>query len=136
MPAVKYGKSHKEQLRQTIDRVLPESQNYEDFLAKMRAEGYEVKEGRKLSFALPGWDRFTRSNKLGDEYTREALMERANRPHGRSAEAGKPVEKPVRRYDRKFSRLIDIQAKIAQGKGTGEAVRGTVQRSFTEDQAA
>ncbi len=46
MPAVKYGKSHKEQLRQTIDRVLPNSQSYEDFLAKMRSEGYEVKEGK------------------------------------------------------------------------------------------
>ncbi len=54
MRAVKYGKSHKEQLRQTIDRVLPDSQIYEDFLAKMHSEGYEVKEGIQLSFRALG----------------------------------------------------------------------------------
>ena len=45
LAAAQYGSSHKEQLRQAIDRVLPNSRDYEDFLAKMRAEGYEVKEG-------------------------------------------------------------------------------------------
>ena len=42
MAAIKYGTSYKEQLRQTIDRVLPECQDYEDFLARMRNEGYEI----------------------------------------------------------------------------------------------
>ncbi len=113
MPAVKYGKSYKEQLRQTIDRVLPESQNYEDFLAKMRSEGYEVKEGKQLSFRALGQERFTRSGRLRDDYTREALMERTSRPRGRSAAA----KMPVQREGRKFNMLIDIQAKLAQGKG-------------------
>ena len=88
--AAKYGASHKEQLRQTIDRVLPDCQSYEDFLAKMRAEGYEIKEGKKLSFHAPGWDRFTRSDKLGADYTREALRERSSNRGGRSAEVKRP----------------------------------------------
>ena len=46
--AVQYGTSHKERLRQTIDRVLPDCGSYEEFLAKMRAEGYEVREGKRL----------------------------------------------------------------------------------------
>ena len=33
-----------------VDRVLPDCQGYDDFLAKMRAEGYEIREGKKLSF--------------------------------------------------------------------------------------
>ena len=115
MAAAKYGTSHKEQLRQTIDRVLPDSRDYEDFLAKIRAEGYEVKEGKGLSFRAPGWDRFTRSDKLGSDYTREALRERFVVRGGPSA----GVKKPLRRDGRKVNLLIDIQAKMAAGKGAG-----------------
>ncbi|MDE6590639.1 MAG: relaxase/mobilization nuclease domain-containing protein, partial [Oscillospiraceae bacterium] len=115
MAAAKYGTSHKEQLRQTIDRVLPDCQSYDDFLAKMRAEGYEIKEGKKLSFRAPGWDRFTRSDKLGSDYTKEALRERSDPRRGRSAEA----KKAIPHTGRKVNMLIDIQAKIAAGKGAG-----------------
>ena len=113
--AAKYGVSHKKQLRQTIDRILPDCQDYDDFLAKMRAEGYEVKEGKTLSFRAPGWDRFTRSSKLGSDYTREALRERISNRRGRSAK----VEKAVPHASRKVNMLIDIQAKLAAGKGGG-----------------
>ncbi|MDE6589822.1 MAG: relaxase/mobilization nuclease domain-containing protein, partial [Oscillospiraceae bacterium] len=43
LAAARYGTSHKEQLRQTIDQVLSDCQGYDDFLARMRAEGYEIK---------------------------------------------------------------------------------------------
>lgn len=115
MAAAKYGTSHKEQLRQTIDRLLPDCQGYDDFLAKMRAEGYEIKEGKTLSFRAPGWDRFTRSSKLGSNYTKEALRERSNTRRRWSAEA----KKPLLRNGRKVNMLIDIQAKMAAGKGAG-----------------
>ena len=113
--AAKYGTSHKEQLRQTIDRVLSDCQGYDDFLAKMRAEGYEIKEGKLLSFRAPGWDRFTRSNKLGADYSREALRERSTHRGGRSTAA----KRPVPHAGRNVNMLIDIQAKMAAGKGTG-----------------
>ena len=115
MAAAKYGTSHKEQLRQTIDRLLSDCQGYDDFLTRMRAEGYEIKEGKMLSFRAPGWDRFTRSNKLGADYTREALRERSTTRRGRTAEA----KKPLLRNGRKVNMLIDIQAKMAAGKGAG-----------------
>ena len=115
MAAEKYGTSHKEQLRQTIDRVLPDCQGYEDFLAKMRAEGYEIREGKKLSFRAPGWGRFTRSDKLGADYTKEALRERSTNRGGRSSAARKAVP----HAGRKVNMLIDIQAKMAAGKGAG-----------------
>ena len=57
MAAAQYGISHKKQLQQTIDKVLPECNHYEEFLAKMRAEGYEVVDGKNPGFRLPGWDR-------------------------------------------------------------------------------
>ena len=115
LAAAKYGTSHKERLRQTIDRLLPDCRDYDDFLARMRAEGYEIKEGKTLSFRAPGWDRFTRSNKLGADYTREALRERSTNRGGRSA----ATKKAVPHAGRKVNMLIDIQAKLAAGKGAG-----------------
>ena len=113
--AAKYGTSHKEQLRQTIDRVIPDCRSYDDFLDRMRAEGHEVKESKLLSFRAPGWDRFTRSYKLGADYTKEALRERSTTRRGYAASAKKPIQST----GRKINLLIDIQAKMAAGKGAG-----------------
>ena len=113
--AARHGVSFKERLRQTIDRVLPDCRDYEDFLAKMRAEGYEIKEGKLLSFRAPGQERFPRSDRLGADYTREALRERCDTRRGRSAE----TKKAIPHTGRKVNMLIDIQAKMAAGKGAG-----------------
>lgn len=115
--AIKYGNSFKERLRQTIDRVLPASTDYEDFLARMRAEGYEVKEtAHNVSFRGPGRERFTRSFRLGDDYTLDALHDRCAHRRGRSAEGKAPVQ---RQSGKKINLLIDIQAKLDAGKGVG-----------------
>ena len=113
--AIKYGISFKEQLRQTIDRMIPDCRDYDDFLARMRAVGYEIKEGKQLSFRAPGQERFTRSCRLGADYTKEALRERSATRRGYSAAA----KKPVQRTGQKINLLIDIQAKMAAGKGAG-----------------
>jgi len=53
--AAKRGLSHKERLRQDIDRLLPGCRDFEEFLAHMRAEGYEVKRrGKSLEFCAQG----------------------------------------------------------------------------------
>lgn len=122
--AAQYGTSHKECLRRSIDRILADCKDYEEFLARMRDEGYEVKEGKNLSFRAPGWDRFTRTKTLGDDYILEALMERANRPRGRSAQAERPAKEVPgygsgHRAAQMVTRMIDIQKKLAQGKGEG-----------------
>lgn len=113
--AVKYGVSFKEQLRQAIDRVIPDSAGFEDFLERMRAGGWEVKRGKYLSFRAPGQERFTRSHRLGDDYTRDALQARTGNRRGYAAETKKPLK-----YDgKKINLLVDIQAKLAAGKGVG-----------------
>lgn len=77
--AAKRGRSYKERLRDHIDSLLPGSGDFEEFLARMRREGYEVKRrGKSLEFRAEGQERFTRSYRLGDEYTEEALRERIN----------------------------------------------------------
>ena len=120
--AVKYGTSFKEQLRQTIDRVLPESRDFEDFLARMRTEGYEIRQGKYLAFRAPSQTRFTRSFRLGEAYTLDALRRRCGKQRAYAGEARTSVQtkKPTSPFAaRKVSLLIDIQAKIAAGKGPG-----------------
>lgn len=119
MGAAKYGKSFKEKLRYSIDAALPGGMDFEEFLARMRAEGYEVKHrGRSLEFRAPDQQRFTRSFRLGDEYTEEALRERITGLH--KGEAAKTTAKKKQSTaNRKVNLLVDIQAKMQAGKGKG-----------------
>lgn len=104
----KKGTSYKANLRQTIDRVILESRSFEEFLSKMRKEGYEVSAHGVLKFRAAGQERFTRSRTLGAEYSEESLREKI---YGKTK-----VPVPERR---KVNLLIDIQSKLAAGKGKG-----------------
>lgn len=123
--AAKRGRSHKERLRQNIDRLLPGCRDFEEFLSRMRAEGYEVKQrGSALSFRASGQERFTRSYRLGDEYTESALRERISgtrtKTETKAAKTEKTAEKTRRStVARSVNLLVDIQAKMQMGKGKG-----------------
>lgn len=104
----KKGSSYKANLRQTIDRVILESRSFEEFLSKMRNEGYEVSTHGLLKFRAAGQERFTRSRTLGAEYSEESLREKI---YGKAK-----VPVPDRK---KVNLLIDIQSKLAAGKGKG-----------------
>lgn len=95
--------------------MLTDCHSYEELLAKMRAEGYEVIDDRNPGFRLPGWERPTRVNRLGEAYTKSALCARMTSRRRRSAD-GKTVPKHA---GRKVNLLIDIPAKLATGKGAG-----------------
>lgn len=113
--AAKRGRSFKERLRQTIDSVLPACQDFDGFLAQMREAGYEIKRrGKSLEFRAPGQTYFTRSFRLGDEYTEAALRERIAGPRQKpAATRARPSA------GKKVNLLIDIQAKMQAGKGKG-----------------
>lgn len=113
--AAKRGRSHKERLRRTNDRILPVSRDFDDFLDCMRAEGYEVKwRGKSLEFKDGEQERFTRSYRLGEDYTEEALRRRAG-----DVPLKKAVKKKKYISDRKVNLLVDIEAKLRAGKGKG-----------------
>lgn len=113
--AAKHGRSYKERLRQTIDSVLPTCKDFDAFLSQMREAGYEIKRrGKSLEFRAPEQLNFTRSFRLGDEYTEAALRERITRPRQKKA-----VSKPHSFAGKKVNLLIDIQAKMQAGKGKG-----------------
>ena len=124
--------SYQEQLKAAIDAVLSEQpKDFAAFLAAMAAAGYEHKYGRGgvLSFRAPayGQDKFTRlrASTLGEGYGQEdiiAIIEgRAPLPAGRMPSASRDRagagQGPSAGSPRKVNLIIDIQARLKDGKG-------------------
>jgi len=106
-----------EQLKQQIDACLARKpDSFDDFLRMMEAAGFEVKHGCGgiISFRNPaaGQDRFTRLNAstlgagYGPEDIRAVIEGRAGLSRERAAASG-------------LSLVIDIQARMREGKGPG-----------------
>ena len=115
------GLSHLERLCLTIDEALKQKpESFAALLDLLRQAGYEVK-GNPANPSLRGGEqkRFIRIDTLGPGYSAAELKaviagERQHSPKQRKAKAQK---KPQRTNQL----LIDIQAKLAQGKGAGYA---------------
>ena len=83
MPTGEKGKSYKEnmeyhrgtswkaKLRVAVDKAIWTSINYEEFLQKMQLAGYEVRQGKHLSFRTPEQKNFTYMKSLGSYYSEE-----------------------------------------------------------------
>ena len=104
-------------LRGVIDGILEKKpKDFGEFLALLVEAGYTIKPGKHTAVIPPGEKRAIRFDSLGDGYTEEAL---------RAVLAGTQDHKP--RGARKqnapsgHSLLIDIDAKLREGKGTGYA---------------
>ena len=114
--------SQKEQLRAIIDEILAQPPaDLPAFLATLEAAGVQVLHGRggAISFRLPGFERPARwrGSTLGDGYGPEdvrAVLE--GRAPARAGGGG-----DARPKARRFSLVIDIQRRMAQGKGPGYA---------------
>lgn len=108
--------SWQEKLRQTIDAVMAQKPaDFDTFLKLMMESGYEVKQGQHLAFKASGQQKFTRLRSLGEGYSEDEL---------RSTILGKTVhtpkvKRPYRKNPDKINLLVDIQAKLQAGKGSG-----------------
>lgn len=94
----KKGTSWKSQLKYAIDNAVKRANDWEDFLRIMQQMGYEIKEGKYISFRAKEQNRFTRSKTIGDYYTEEKIKEIiANRQKEHSDKYYKelPVEKII-----------------------------------------
>ena len=88
MPTGEKGKSYKEnleyhrgtswkaKLRVTVDKAIWSSVNYDEFIQKMQLAGYEVRQGKHLSFRAPEQKNFTYMKSLGSYYTEENVRVR------------------------------------------------------------
>ena len=108
--AQRQGTSWKAKLKIAIDTVIPLSNDFDDFLRRMQAQGYEVKSGKYVSFKAEGQERFTRCKTLGDAYTEEAITERIK---------GRVMLKAPKQERKGISLLIDIQDSIKAQQSAG-----------------
>ena len=114
--------SQKEQLQAIIDEILAQPPaDLPAFLAALEAAGVQVLHGQggAISFRLPGFERPARwrGSTLGDGYGPEdiqAVLE--GRAPARAGGGG-----DARPRQKRFSLVIDIQRRMAQGKGPGYA---------------
>ena len=88
------GTSWKQQLKNIIDETVKHSDNFEDFLQKLRAENIEVKyqdyvkkSGRCLGFRIPGQKYFIYAPKLGWYYEENQINKRIERAVIRRSES-------------------------------------------------
>ena len=106
----------RESLAELIDANLEKSLALEELKAALRNAGCEVKHGTHLAVKLPQGKRFIRCNSLGENYTEHALLKRLG-----CEQIAKPAAKKKHSFPagKKPSLLIDIEAKLQQGKGVG-----------------
>ncbi len=105
------GTSYKAKLKSTIDRLIPTCKDFEDLLARLQREGYEIKRGKYISCRASDQERFTRMKTLGIDYTEEAIT-------ARITGGSRPSRQPKQR-DGKISLLIDIQNNIKAQQSAG-----------------
>ncbi|MGL0864565.1 relaxase/mobilization nuclease domain-containing protein [Faecalibacterium duncaniae] len=112
-PKQKKFETVKDTLRKQISSVLYRATSFEDFSDRlMQQYGITIKESRGcLSYLPAGRNKFIRAKHLGDKFDKAAvlatLQENAER-------------KPKAQFKQDaIGKLIDIQAKLAEGKGVG-----------------
>jgi hypothetical protein len=102
-----------EKIKRRIDEILPKCKTFDEFIEALKSDGAIVRTDKKyVSVLLPGQKRPIRLNSLGDNYTEVAIRERLTgiRIVKVSSDSGTQT---------RIGLLIDIQAKIREGKGAG-----------------
>ena len=109
--------SNRDKLCAVIDNILLNEKpaSFEGFLQKLEQQGYEIKRGKHTSVKGTRQKRFIRFRTLGAGYSEDEIKaviagEAEHRPHQKQP----PKEQP-------FHLLVDIQAKLSEGKGEGYA---------------
>ena len=112
-PRQKKFETVKDTLRKQISSVLYRATSFEDFSDRlMQQYGITVKESRgQLSYLPSGRTKFIRAKHLGDKFEKglvlAALQENAER------------KRTIQFKSDRIGKLVDIQAKLKQGKGIG-----------------
>ncbi len=108
--------TYSDKLRITIDEILEtKPSSFEEFLQAMKGRGYEHKTGKYIAFKGNGQKKFIRLYSLGEVYSEESI---------RAVIDGKILHKPMPKVapnnkEVKVNLLVDIQAKLNEGKGAG-----------------
>lgn len=100
-------------IRADIDKIIKQKpKTFDEFLASLSSIGYEIKQGKNLSLRHPEQKKFVRLSSLGDEYSEDVLKLIIKGSKNHNLQKCNPA-------NNKPSLLIDIQKKMAEGKGKG-----------------
>ena len=112
-PRQKKFETVKDTLRKQISSVLYRTTSFEDFSDKlMQQYGIAVKESRGcLSYLPAGRTKFIRAKHLGDKFDKAAVLA--------TLQANAERKPKVQSKPTNLAKLIDIQAKLTEGKGVG-----------------
>ena len=72
----KKGTSWKAYIKDTIDELIDKVKSFDELKAEMINRGFEIKEGKHISFKAPNQQRFCNGKTLGDNYTKESIINR------------------------------------------------------------
>jgi len=72
------GLSFKEKIENDIDSSIMVAKSFDDFIKNMKSKGYEVKQGKYLSFKNPNGKKFIRTKTLGFNYLENSIKYRIN----------------------------------------------------------
>ena len=114
---------NRERLRIAIDEALEQKpHDFDAFLSLLAEQGFNVKKGKHLTFTHSDFKQNIRLKSLGDEYSEDAI---------RAIIKGQKTHTPKKRravWDaNRAQSIIDIQAKLAAGKGEGYRRWATVE---------
>ena len=109
--------SNRDKLCSVIDGILLDEKpaNFEAFLQKLEQQGYEIKRGKHTSVKGARQKRFIRFRTLGVGYSEDEI---------KAVIAGEVEHRPHQKQppkEQSFHLLVDIQAKLSEGKGEGYA---------------
>ena len=111
--------SHRERICYAIDEALAQKpQSFEALLELLRQSGYQIKGGKVPSLLGEGQKRFIRMDTLGADYTPDALRAIIAGTKTHTPKKKRVMDAPTKPSG---SLLIDIQAKLQEGKGAGYA---------------
>ena len=112
-PQQKKFETAKETLRKQISDVLDTAMSFEDFSDRLLQQyGITVKESRgRLSYLPAGRTKFIRAHSIGDKFDKAAVLA--------TLQANAERKPKVQSKPTNLARLIDIQAKLTEGKGIG-----------------
>ena len=123
MPTEEKGKSYKENMeyhrgtswkakvRVAVDKAIWSSINYDEFLQKMQLAGYEIRQGKHLSFRAPEQKNFTYMKSLGSYYMEENVRVRLEKNRYKT-KAPKHLSREARLY-------INISTYVTTGNREG-----------------
>lgn len=110
--------SHRELLCVAIDSALQKQpSDWEALLHLLQEAGYEIREGKNPSFRHKDWGRAVRLDTLGEGYTKDELLAVLK---GERVHTPRKKKQPCQKTEM-VGLLVDIQAKLQQGKGAGYA---------------